>query len=176
LTDEAGNLAEWDDRVDGKAGVAARFTCHRTWANGPVGCFTALSLTRSNEGTLRAHTAKQAVTDLISATVQLNSENAAIGVDLILNDDGTATTESLSQVESRIQQALTAAVLTDARGKRGRARSKAVITIDPSTLFNVPEPEMLIGHRRELSTGRFTSVRNVRASPDRRRALIHGLE
>jgi hypothetical protein len=142
LTDEAGNLVEWDDRVDGKAGVAARFTCARTWANGPVGTFVALSLTRANEGSLLAHKSKKCVVDLICSTVQVNTENAAIGVDLVLNDDGTATTESLAQVESRVNAALTAAVLTDARQEGPRA-SKAVWTADPSVVFNVPEPEML---------------------------------
>ena len=142
LTDEAGNLYEWDDRVDGKAGVAARFTCLRTWANGPVGTFIALSLTRANEGSLLAHTSKQAVVDLICATVQVNTENAAIGVDLRLNDDGTATTESIAQVESRVNAALTAAVLVDARQEGPRA-SKAVWTADPSVVFNVPEPVLL---------------------------------
>lgn len=158
LTDEAGNLAEWDDRVDGKAGVAARFTCFRTWANGAVGAFIALDLTRANEGQLRSHTAKQSVIDLISAVVQLNTENALIGVDLILNDDGTATTESLAQAESVVNAELTAAVLTDKRGEGPRA-SKAVFTIDPSTLFNVAEPEAVTVTDVNLN-GTVHSVRN----------------
>lgn len=158
LTDEAGNLVEWDDRVDGKAGVAARFTCHRTWANGPVGTFVALSLTRANEGSLLAHTSKEAVTNLVCSTVQVNSENAAIGVDLILNDDGTATSDSLAQVAARINRELSSAVLTDARGEGPRA-SKALCTIDPSTLFNVPEPTMLTVTDLNLN-GTVHSVRN----------------
>jgi hypothetical protein len=161
LTDEEGNLYEWDDRVDGKAGVRARFTCYRTWANGQVGCYVALDLTRANEGSNLAHTAKQSVTDLICTVVQLNSEDSAIGVDLILNDDGTATTASLAQIAGKVNNALTAAVLTDARGEGPRA-SKALFTIDPTTLFNVPEPEMVTVTDTILNGTVFSVRNNVR--------------
>ncbi len=94
LEDADGNPVEWDDRVDGKAASAARFTSLRTWSNGPAQTFVALSLTRASDSSKLVHTAKANVANLACALVQLNTENAAIGVDLVLNEDGTATQES----------------------------------------------------------------------------------
>lgn len=142
LFDEDGTLVEWDDRADGGAGCAARFTTLRTWGNGPEGAFIALSLTRAKDGSLLGLTNKMAVINLIQSTVQLNTENAAIGVDLILNDDGTATTESLKAVEKQVNDALEQAVLINAKGEGPRA-SKALWTADPSVKFNTPDPNMI---------------------------------
>jgi hypothetical protein len=142
LFDEAGNLAEWDDRVDGGAGSAARFTTGRTWANGPQGAFVCQSLTRGSDGSLLSKTHNVAVVNLICTIVQLNTEDAAIGVSLVLNDDGTATTDSLSTIQKRVNDALELGVLVNAQGEGQRA-SKAVWTPDPSVVFNVPEPVML---------------------------------
>jgi hypothetical protein len=142
LFDDQGNLAEWDDRVDGGAGSAARFTTGRTWANGPQGAFVTQSLTRGSDGSLLSKTHNVAVVNLICTITQLNTEDAAIGVSLVLNDDGTATTDSLTTIQKRVNDALELGVLVNALGEGQRA-SKAVWTPDPSTVFNVPEPIMV---------------------------------
>lgn len=141
LFDEDGNLVEWDDRVDGEAGTRARFGCFRTWANGPQGAFIANDLTRATEGSLLSQSSSHAVVNLACTTVQLNSENAAIGQVLILNDDGTATTDSLETITTQMNRALEDALLTD-RGEGPRA-SSAVWAPDPSVVYSVAEPVML---------------------------------
>lgn len=143
LNDDDGNtLIEWDDRVDGSAGSAARFTTLRTWANGPTGGFVTLSLTRGDEGSLLSQSQNVAVVNLVCATVQLNTENAAIGVSLILNDDGTATGDSLSVIQKQVNDALELAVLQNVKGKGPRA-SKCVWTPSPDDVYNVAEPTMI---------------------------------
>jgi len=141
LYDADGVLEEWDDRVDGEAGVAARFTCFRTWANGPNGAFIALSLTRASDASLLVQTQNVAVVNLAENLVQLNTENAAIGVSLVLNADGTATTDSLSLTESKVNSALKLGLLTP--GREGPRASSAKWTTDASVLYNVAEPVML---------------------------------
>lgn len=142
LKDDEGNLVEWDDFVDGGAGSAARFTTLRSWANGPEGAFIAQSLTRGDEGSLTSKTHNVAVINLAQSVTQLNTEDAAIGVSLILNDDGTATSDSLARVAKKVNDAEEAALLQDTRGEGPRA-SQATWTPDPNTIFNVPEPLML---------------------------------
>lgn len=129
-------LVEWDDRVDGDAGTAARFTTFRTWANGPRGAFIAQDLTRASDGTLLSHTHNVAVVNLACTTVQLATENV-IGRSLVLNDDGTATTDSLKTIESEVNAALELALLQN-RGEGPRA-SKAVWTASTDDILNVAE-------------------------------------
>jgi hypothetical protein len=140
LFDSEENLAEWDDRVDGGAGCAARFTTFRTWANGPAGAFLSLSLTRASEGSLLAHTHNAAVTNAVCTIVQLNTEDAAIGESLILNDDGTATADSLNLIQAKVNRQLDA--LQPSPAGQGQRFSKAVWAPDADTLFNVAEPVM----------------------------------
>jgi len=139
LYDAAGNLVEWDDRVDGEAASAARFTALRTWANGPLGSFVGLSLTRAQEGSLLVHTSNVAVVNLCCTTVQLNTEDAAIGVDLDLNPDGTATADSLAGISKIVNNALSQALLVNKMGE-GKRASSAKWTPDATTLFNVSTP------------------------------------
>jgi hypothetical protein len=141
LFDSNGTLVEYDDRADGGAASAARFTSARTWGNGPAGGFISQSLTRADDSSLLGHTAKVAVTNLACTTVQINTENAAIGQDLILNDDGTATSDALSRVQKQVQDALDLALLINAKGEGPRA-SKAVWTPSPNDVYNVAEPTM----------------------------------
>lgn len=143
LNDANGNLVEWDDRVDGEAASAARFTSFRTWANGPRGAFVGLDLTRAGDGDILSNHAKMVVTNLACTIVQEATEDAAIGQDLTLNDDGTATGDSLETIASKVNSALELGLLQNARGEGPRA-SRAVWSADPDTLFNVPEP-ILVG-------------------------------
>lgn len=157
LFDGEENLVEWDDRTDGGAGCAARFTVFRTWANGPSGAFIAQSLTRASEGSLLAHTHNSAVTNGVCTTVQLNTEDAAIGESLILNDDGTATTDSLNLIQAKVNRALDAFIATRGQGQRA---SKAVWAPDADTLFNVAEP-LLTGVTDLVLNGTVHSVRTA---------------
>ena len=136
LYDAAGQLVEWDDRVDGGAGSAARFTTLRTWANGPNGAFVAQSLTRASDASLLVQTHNQAVVDLACTVVQSATENV-IGRSLVLNNDGTATSDSLSTITAEVNAALELALLTN-RGEGQRA-SSAAWTPSADDVLNVPE-------------------------------------
>jgi hypothetical protein len=135
LDDADGNLVEWDDRADGGAGSAARFTTFRTWGNGPGGAFITQSLTREQDGSLLSQTHNVAVVNLACTVCQLATENF-IGRVLTLNDDGTATGDSLSTLESEVNAALELALLTN-RGEGARA-SLAVWTASKDDVLNVP--------------------------------------
>jgi hypothetical protein len=139
LNDADGNLVEYDDRVDGGAASAAQFTSLRTWSNGPAGSFVALSLTRESEAELTSRTHNAAVVNLACATVQLNTE-LVIGQSLVLNDDGTATEDSLSAIELQVNSALANALL--ASRSEGPRASKAVWSASRTDVLNVPEAEL----------------------------------
>jgi hypothetical protein len=146
LLDEENNLAEWDDRVYGGAGSAARFTTARTWSNGPNGMFIALSLTRDTEGSVLSKSHNLDVTNEACTAVQLKTENVVGRSDFILNDDGTATADSLATVTKDVNEELEARLLTNKLGEGPRA-SKAVwtpatdddLTADEATLHGVLE-------------------------------------
>jgi hypothetical protein len=138
LDDEDGNLAEWDDRVDGSAGSAARFTTLRTWGNGPQGAFVALSLTRASDGDVLSYTHNAAVTNLACTTVQAATENSLVGRTPEINDDGTATSGEIATIEGEVNASLELALLQNAKGE-GRRASKAVWSMDPETILNVAE-------------------------------------
>lgn len=137
LEDADGNLVAWDDRVDGGAGSAARFTTMRTWSNGPNGAFITLSLTRDDEANLTSRTHNAAVVNLACSVVQLNTENI-VGEVLVLNDDGTATSDALATIEMRVNSALALELLVD-KFKEGPRASKAVWTASKTDVLNVPE-------------------------------------
>jgi hypothetical protein len=136
LFDTNKTLVEWDDRVDGGAGSAARFTTFRTWANGPQGAFITQSLTRASEGSLLSQTHNVAVVNLGCTVVQATTENV-IGRSPELNDDGTATSDQLKTLETEVNAALELALLQN-RGE-GRRASKAVWTASTDDILNVPE-------------------------------------
>lgn len=146
LLDEENNLAEWDDRVYGGAGSAARFTTFRSWSNGPNGAFIALSLTRETEGSVLSKSHNLDVTNEACTVVQLKTENVTGRSDFILNDDGTATADSLATVAKDVNEELEARLLTNKLGEGPRA-SKAVwtpatdddFTADEATLHGVLE-------------------------------------
>lgn len=137
LYDAAGNLAEWDDRIDGGAASAARFTSFRSWANGPVGAYITVSVTRAKEGSLLSLTHNVAVVNLVETLVQLNTENAAIGVSAQLNDDGTATSDALATISFQVNNALSLGVLINAQGEGARA-SSATYYPSGNDILNIP--------------------------------------
>jgi hypothetical protein len=137
LFDENGTLVEYDDRTDGGAASAARFTSFRTWSNGPAGAFISQSLTREVDASLLSQTHNMAVVDVACTVVQLNAE-LAIGQSLVLNDDGTATEDSLTTIEDRVNNALRLELLQDKRGDGARA-SLAGWTASRDDVLNVPD-------------------------------------
>ncbi len=134
LIDGNGNTVEFDERVFG-GGLAARFTCLRSWANGPRGTFVALSLTRDTDGLLLSRTHNMAVADLAETVVQTETENA-IGQVLQLNDNGTGTDASLSILEQRVNSALQINLLQ--QFSEGPRASKAVWTASRTDNLSTP--------------------------------------
>ncbi len=134
LKDAAQNIVEIDDRVDGGA-LAARFTCFRSFSNGPNGTFIGLSLTRATEGSLLSRTHNLAVANLACTVTHAETEHA-IGQVLILNDNGTGTDASLSIIEQRVNSALQIALL---QGRtEGPRASSAVWRASRTDVLNVP--------------------------------------
>ena len=134
LYDDDGNLTEFDEASTGGA-LAARFTCLRTYANGPAGVYVALSLTRATESSLLSRTHNMAVANIAQTVCQAEGENA-IGVDLVLNADGTAESSSLRKVEDKINAALQTNLLVSKQNEGPRA-SSAKFTASTDDILNV---------------------------------------
>jgi hypothetical protein len=133
-----GVVDEYDERTIGGA-LNARFTCFRTWGNGPRGTFLALSLTRANEGSLLSRTHNMHVANLVCSTIQAEAENA-IGEDLELEDSGKATAASLAIIETRINKSLALALRSRGFGNRA---SSCVWKADKDSVLNVPGAKLL---------------------------------
>lgn len=105
-----GSLGGWgiegehDERVN-EGLLDGRFTCARTWGNGPDGAFIAQALTRATDGSALGMTHNMYVANLVQTVVQRETENF-VGSTLVLNDDGTAQTASLRVLEARVNSAL----------------------------------------------------------------------
>lgn len=122
LEDANGNLYEHDERIDGGA-LAARFTCFRTWANGPAGVFIAQDLTRAGDDAALSLDHNMQVANVACSVAQREAENA-IGTSLVLDPTtGFATSESLGQIKARVDSALQRELLSDVRGEGQRASS-----------------------------------------------------
>jgi hypothetical protein len=138
MTDGAGQVVEFDERTDGGA-LDGRFTCLRTWSNGPNGAFVALSLTRATEGSLLSRTHNMAVANLACTVTQAETEHA-IGQVLVLNSDGTGDVASLQKIEERVNTALQKELL-QAKPEGPRA-SKAVWSASRTDVLNTPGAEL----------------------------------
>jgi hypothetical protein len=138
LEDADGNTVEHDERID-QSLLAARFTCFRTWANGPAGPFIALSLTRALEGSLLSRTHNVAVANLACTVAHSETENA-IGEVLELNDDGTGTEASLIAIEERVNSALAINLLQ--RKLEGPRASAAKWSASRTDVLNIPGAEL----------------------------------
>lgn len=139
IADADNNVVEFDEANDGGA-LAARFTCARTWENGPEGAFIALSLTRAPEASLLSRTHNMAVTNLACTVTQAESENA-VGQSLVLKNDGTATTDSIAKIEQRVNSALQRNLLSDLQ-KEGPRASLAFWQASRNDVLNVPGAEL----------------------------------
>lgn len=120
LEDTEGTVVEFDEVRD-SGGLDGRFTCLRTWENGPEGTFVALDLTRALASQLRSRSQNADVANLACSIVQAETEYA-IGIDLELNDDGTASEDSLIAIEERVNGALERELLSN-KGEGKRASS-----------------------------------------------------
>jgi hypothetical protein len=138
LEDDDGNTVCHDERVDGGL-LLARFTCFRSYANGPQGAFIALSLTRASEGSLLSRTHNMAVANIACNVCQAETENA-IGLVLELNTNGTGTEASLTLLEERVNSALAMALLQ--RKLEGPRASDAKWKASRSDVLNVPGAEL----------------------------------
>jgi hypothetical protein len=138
LEDGEGNVVEHDERTDGGL-LGARFTCFRTYANGPAGAFIALSLTRAIESSVLSRTHNMAVADVACSVSQAETENA-IGQVLELNADGTGSEASLVVLEERVNSALAIALLQSRPD--GKRASEAKWSASRSDVLNVPEAEL----------------------------------
>lgn len=138
LEDEDGTIVEYDERTQGGL-LAARFTCMRTWANGPNGAFIALSMTRAPETSLLSRTHNMAVANVFCAVVQGETENA-IGQVLELKPDGTGSEASLSELEERVNSALAIELLQ--RKSEGPRASGARWTASRTDILNIPGAEL----------------------------------
>lgn len=95
---------EHDERVN-EGLLDGRFTCARTWGNGPAGAFIAQSITRAADGSILGMTHNMYVASLVQTVVQRETENF-VGATLVLKSDGTAATASLRVLEARVNSAL----------------------------------------------------------------------
>ena len=139
MEDADGNaIVEFDERTDA-GGLAGRFTCARTYSNGPLGAFVGLSLTRAVEGSLLSRTHNLAVANLACTVTQAETENA-IGQVLVLDDSGRGTDASLQIIEGRVNTGLQMALLQQ-RAEGPRA-SSAVWRASRTDILNVPAAEL----------------------------------
>lgn len=115
---------EHDERVDGGA-LAGRFTCARTWGNGPEGAFIAKSVTRAADGSILSLDHNVAVVNLARTVVQRTTESFA-GQTLVLKSPDTlgrryATAASLKDLEAKVNRELQTNLLSNIGGEGQRA-------------------------------------------------------
>ena len=135
LVDANGVTVEFDEKSRLASALAGRFTCMRSYSNGPLGAYIALSLTRDSEGALLSRTHNQAVADVMQTVVQTETENA-IGQVLVLNSDGTGTEASLSLLEQKVNSALQVALLQ--QFQEGPRASSATWTASRTDVLSAP--------------------------------------
>lgn len=117
---------EHDERVDGGL-LAARFTCARTWGNGPLGAFTAMSLTRASDDSILSLDHNMAVANLAQTVCQRATEDF-VGATIVLNPADaagkrTATKSSLADLKAKVDSELQRNLLSNVGGEGQRASS-----------------------------------------------------
>jgi hypothetical protein len=158
LFDADGNLVEYDDRVDGGAASAGRFTSFRTWGNGPEGAFITLDLTRETDGSILSYQHNMNVTDLVCSIVQQVTENF-IGRTPTLADNGSASPEELSALAGEVNSALTLNLLQDKKGQGQRASN---VVWAPSADDDLSVPDATLTGSTELDlNGTIVNVNTV---------------
>lgn len=102
---------EHDERID-EGLIDGRFTCARTWSNGPTGAFIAKSITRATDGSILGMTHNMYVANVAQTVCQRVTENFA-GKTLVLKSDGTAKPSSLADLKAKVDAELKRNLLTD---------------------------------------------------------------
>jgi hypothetical protein len=117
---------EHDERVN-EGLIARRFTCARTWSNGPPGAFTAMSITRATDGSILSYAHNMRVANVAQTVCQRATEDY-VGQVLVLNPpdaDGvrTATKRALTVLEAKVNAELQRNLLANLKGDGPRASS-----------------------------------------------------
>jgi hypothetical protein len=140
MDDENNNVVEYDEDNDGGA-LAGRFTCARTWGNGPNGAFIAMDLTRDVEGSLLSYTHNMAVANVCCTIVQTGTENF-VGKTPRLNSDGTAESAALQVFEESLNTDLQQALLREFVPGEGPRASLVVWRASTDDVLNVVDATM----------------------------------
>jgi hypothetical protein len=135
IYDDDDNVAELDARTDGGA-LAGRFTCARTWANGPRGAFVARSLTRATEGSLLGETHNMAVANVGCTIVQSATENF-VGKTPPLDSNGYLLSAERTALEEAVNTELQIALLQEKVPGEGPRASYARWTAATDDVLNV---------------------------------------
>lgn len=118
-----GIAGEHDERVS-EGLIDARFTCARTWGNGPDGAFIAKSITRATDGSILGMTHNMYVANVAQTVCQTVTERFA-GKTLVLKTDGTATPSSLADLKAKVDAELQRNLLSNIGGAGQRASAAA---------------------------------------------------
>lgn len=140
LTDADGSVVEYAEDVTGGA-LAARFTCARTWSNGPEGAFIAMDLTRAEEGSVLQYQHNMAVANVACTIVQSDTENF-VGRTPPLKLDGTMTSAAREVFEEAVNTDLEQALLREFRPGEGPRASFARWQASSSDVLNVVDATM----------------------------------
>ena len=132
IEDSNNNVVEHDERV-WPGLLESRFTCARTWGNGPRGTYIATSLTRASEGSILGYTHNAAVANLFQTVCQSSTE-MTIGRSLVLNTDGTASSKSLAAIRDKVEGDLARALIEP--GLEGQRASSVSWEPSPGDKFD----------------------------------------
>ncbi len=141
MDDAHGNVVEYDQENDGGA-IEARFTCARTWGNGPDGAYIAMDLTRAEEDDPLVFTHNIAVANVACTIIQKQTENF-VGKIVQLKDDGTGVTTSLTVLEEKVNSALKIGLLQQFFPSEGQRASSAKWKADPSSILRGTDASLL---------------------------------
>ncbi len=133
LLDASDRTVELDARSD-KSALAARFTCLRSYGNGPLGTFVALSLTRAPESSVLSRTHNMHVANLGCAVVQAQTEGFIGRVDE-KDAAGRLTQGARGRLEARVNGELERQLLQK-KGAVATARAQfAKWTANPNVIL-----------------------------------------
>lgn len=121
VTDENDTIVEYDETAYGGA-LANRFTCLRTYQNGPEGAFAALDLTRAPEGSALSLQHNMDVANLVCTIVQYVTEGF-FGETPAVKPSGKAEPAELKRLASRVNGEFAREILSDKLGQGPRASS-----------------------------------------------------
>lgn len=138
LEDADGELVEYDEDVDGGA-LEAQFSCLTTWPN-DLGVYVSRSLTRGNPNTVLVNTHQMAVAN-IACTVSQREAESAVGLNLVIDAEGHATTDSLGVIKARVDSALKRN-LTRGGFEQGPRASNAYFTPSTDDDLSGPDPKL----------------------------------